>query len=96
MDARELERLYLALEQEGYLNEVLDAYGQIDATPQAFDRIRVEYPDAAPVEKLRLAQAQTLLDLARKYRIRPELSHRTPRPRGGKPRAEQPDPVEDG
>lgn len=67
MDIKNLEMLCEKLEKIGRLREIQDDEGKIEPTKKSLKYIEREYPDKTDAEKWRLAQAETLLDLAKKY-----------------------------
>ncbi len=53
----------LSEEDKRLLEDHVDANGRIIPTRQAFERVTREYPTRSPADQLRLAQAQTLIDV---------------------------------
>ena len=66
-DMEQLEKLHKQLKESGRLREILNDDDKIQPSIRASKQVEEENPDTEPAEKYRLAQAQTLLDLAEKY-----------------------------
>jgi hypothetical protein len=63
-DSAEMEKLVRKLRRAGKPDKILDAEGKIIPSKLSVARVDVEHPNASDADKFRLAQAQTLIDLA--------------------------------
>ena len=64
-----LARMFKQLHAAGLLSDVLDEKGQTVPSEAAVNHIEAQYGDDPPADKRRLAQAQTLIDLAKKHNL---------------------------
>lgn len=69
MDVRDLEKLADKMRQSGHLNEILDDEGLIVPSADALRWVTTNHTDEGDAEKWRLAQAETLIRLAKKCQI---------------------------
>ncbi len=67
MSVDDLVRVHEQLEATGRIHEITDVDGKIQPSEKSLETIAVDHPDADDAEKWRLAQADTLMDLAEKY-----------------------------
>ena len=68
----DIARLFEKLRTIGRIEEILDSDGRIQPSRAALDKAERMYADESDMEIYRIAQAQTVLDLAEKYQA--ELS----------------------
>jgi hypothetical protein len=69
MERGKLKRLATRLHVAGHLAKVIDRHGKIVPTPAALEQVDERHADEPPDEKYRLAQAQTLLNLAEEHQL---------------------------
>ena len=73
MDMERLMKLHQQLRASGRLQEILDADGNIRPSEKAISQVYRQTPEQSTeqemAERYRLAQAQTLMDLAEKYSL---------------------------
>ena len=67
MNMDDLFAVFEQLKASGRIQEILDVHGKVEPSSTARDSIEATHPDAEAADKRRLAQAQTVIDLAKKY-----------------------------
>jgi hypothetical protein len=69
MDMEKFARLVSDLKTAGALRKMLNEDGSIKPSKSADLHVMREYPNASDEQKLRLAHAHTLIEVAERYRI---------------------------
>ena len=69
MDIEQFKKLAAQMQKAGHMQEILGSDGKIEPSKAAIQHVKRESGDADDAEMWRLAQAQTLIELAEKYKV---------------------------